>query len=138
MNKNEWSNLKYMTGFGNEFASEESSHPNSLPIGQNSPQKSPYNLYQELISGTAFTAPRESNRRSWLYRILPSVKHSPYKQINSNLFSNKWEISEPNQIRWLPFDLPKTEKVNFVQGIATLCGAGDPRLRHGMAIHIYN
>ena len=37
-----------------------------------------YGLYAEQLSGTAFTAPRKSNQRSWLYRILPSVKHQPF------------------------------------------------------------
>ena len=39
-----------------------------------------YGLYAEQLSGTAFTAPRKHNQRSWLYRILPSVKHQPFSQ----------------------------------------------------------
>ncbi len=53
-----------MSGFGNEFASEHPKYPNSLPAGQNSPQVCPYGLYAEQFSGTAFTAPRDSNQRS--------------------------------------------------------------------------
>src|SRR3546814_5176817 len=63
----------YLSGFGNEFASE--ALPGALPLEQNSPQRCPYGLYAEQISGTPFTAPRAENRRSWLYRIRPSVKH---------------------------------------------------------------
>jgi homogentisate 1,2-dioxygenase len=136
-----WKDLKYLSGFGNEFASEDSRHPNSLPIGQNSPQKCPYNLYAEQLSGSAFTAPRESNQRSWLYRILPSVKHLPFKSLDSQLLNNKWdeEVPNPNQLRWKPFDLPKDEQnVDFVEGLTTLCGAGDTRTRTGLAIHIYS
>ena len=44
-----------------------------LPIGRNSPQRVAHGLYAELLSGTAFTAPRAENRRSWLYRRQPSV-----------------------------------------------------------------
>merc|ERR1712176_1538894 len=66
-----WTSLKYLAGFGNEFSSE--ALPNSLPVGQNNPQVCPYGLYAEQLSGSAFTCPRETNKRSWLYRILPSV-----------------------------------------------------------------
>lgn len=44
----------------------------------------------------------------------------------------------PTQIRWSPFDLPKDdEKVNFIQGLKSLAGAGDPACRSGLAVHIY-
>ena len=48
--------LKYLQGFGNEFATE--AVPGALPEGRNSPQRCPYGLYAEQFSGTAFTAPR--------------------------------------------------------------------------------
>ena len=70
---------KYQSGFGNEFASEDPRCPGSLPHGQNNPQKCEYGLYAEQLSGTAFTAPRLSNQRSWLYRMVPSVKHKPFE-----------------------------------------------------------
>lgn len=41
-------------------------------------------------------------------------------------------------MRWKPFELNSpTKKCNFVEGLHTICGAGDPRSRHGIAIHIY-
>lgn len=41
-------------------------------------------------------------------------------------------------MRWSPFDLPQSESsINFVQGLSTVCGAGDSRARNGIAIHIY-
>src|SRR5919109_796044 len=67
-------NAGYMSGFGNGFETE--ALPGALPVGQNSPQKCPYGLYAEQLSGSPFTAPRTTNERSWLYRIRPSVKHS--------------------------------------------------------------
>ncbi|CAG2179141.1 unnamed protein product [Oppiella nova] len=63
----EINNLKYLSGFGNEFASEDSRCPNSLPIGQNTPQVCPYGLYAEQLSGTAFTAPRDQNERAYIF-----------------------------------------------------------------------
>src|SRR5438552_16683189 len=68
--------LRYRSGFASEFATE--ALPGALPEGQNSPQKVPYGLYAEQLSGTAFTAPRHANRRSWLYRIRPAVRHGAF------------------------------------------------------------
>src|ERR1700689_5648194 len=67
---------RYQSGSGNEFATE--AHPGALPQGQNAPQHAPLGLYTEQISGTAFTAPRALNRRTWSYRIRPSVMHEPF------------------------------------------------------------
>ena len=69
----------YQSGFGNEFATEALA--GALPEGRNSPQRCPFGLYAEQLSGTAFTAPRGTNRRSWLYRIRPSAQHEPFKRI---------------------------------------------------------
>ena len=69
--------LAYQSGFGNEFATE--ALPGALPVGQNSPQRAPYGLYAEQLSGTAFTAPRGANRRSWTYRIRPAAMHEPVR-----------------------------------------------------------
>jgi len=42
-------------------------------------------------------------------------------------------------LRWKPFKLPPNDKkVDFVDGLNTICGAGDIRSRHGIAIHIYS
>ena len=75
--------LKYFTGFGNEFATE--AHPGGLPVGQNAPQKAPLGLYTEQLSGSPFTAPRLLNRRTWTYRIRPSVMHKPYERIANGM-----------------------------------------------------
>src|ERR1043165_5746180 len=73
------SELRYQSGFGIQFASEAVA--GTLPIGRNSPQKVARGLYAELVSGTAFTAPRAANLRTWLYRRRPSVlcgAYAPY------------------------------------------------------------
>lgn len=67
-------NKGYMSGFGNGF--ESKALPGALPVGRNSPQKCPYGPYAEQLSGSPFTVPRVSNKRSWLYRIRPTVKQS--------------------------------------------------------------
>uniref|UniRef100_A0A8C1X5Z2 Homogentisate 1,2-dioxygenase n=1 Tax=Cyprinus carpio TaxID=7962 RepID=A0A8C1X5Z2_CYPCA len=131
----------YMSGFGNEFASEDPRCPGSLPEGQNNPQVCPYGLYAEQLSGSAFTCPRSTNKRSWLYRILPSVRHKPFTPMSCGDLTENWNEVEPdpNQLRWKPFNIPKSseKKVDFISGLHTVCGAGDSKSRNGIAIHMY-
>src|SRR6266404_9451919 len=81
--------LTYQYGFGNEFASE--ALPGALPVGQNSPQRAPYGLYAEQLSGTAFTAPRGANRRSWVYRIRPAAMHQPFRMIANGRIESRFD-----------------------------------------------
>lgn len=129
--------LKYLSGFGNDQATE--ALPDALPKGQNSPQVCPYGLYAEQLSGTAFTAPRETNKRTWFYRIRPSVVHQPFKIKESKKLDYDFNSRDPNpnQLRWHPFPLPAAAGTDWVSGLHTLCGAGDPKTRTGLAIHIY-
>ncbi|RQM28025.1 hypothetical protein B5M09_000351 [Aphanomyces astaci] len=133
-----WLDLEYLPGFGNHFASE--TLKGALPTGMNNPQKCNYGLYAEQLSGTAFTLPRKSNQRSWLYRILPPVVHEQYKEIPAKHIVNDFtnEHITPQQLRWQPMAFPKTsEKVNFIQGLHTMGGAGEPTMKAGLAIHMY-
>ncbi|XP_063984388.1 homogentisate 1,2-dioxygenase isoform X2 [Diachasmimorpha longicaudata] len=133
------SDLKYLSGFGNEFASEDPRCPGSLPQGQNTPQKCPYGLYAEQLSGTAFTAPRDENRRTWFYRIKPSVCHGRYERVEKTKLSHDWRNFDPNPLRWRAFDAPTRQgsPVDFIEGLHTICGAGDASVRNGVAIHVY-
>jgi len=128
--------ITYQTGFGNEFTTE--ALPGALPIGRNSPQKCPYGLYAEQLTGSAFTALRGDNKRSWLYRIRPSAVHAPFKQIgNGSLvsdFSNT--LTTPNQLRWSPLPIP-VEPADFIQGLVTYAGNGDAYAQSGCGINLY-
>ena len=129
--------LVYQTGFGNEFATEAVA--GALPKRGNSPQKAPHSLYAELLSGTAFTAPRETNLRSWLYRIRPSAVHQPFEQIDNGLvrgapFDN--QPVTPNQLRWNALPMPEAP-TDFVDGLVTMMGGGDATTGTGLAIHLY-
>ena len=129
--------LKYQTGFGNEFATE--AVEGALPVGRNSPQKAPLGLYAEQFSGTAFTVPRVHNKRTWTYRIRPSVLHKPFAHIDNKLFRSSPfdEIpATPNQLRWNPLAIPETP-TDFIDGITTIAGNGDLFSQTGLAIHIY-
>ncbi|KAJ3060208.1 Homogentisate 1,2-dioxygenase, partial [Rhizoclosmatium hyalinum] len=134
--------LKYLSGFGNEFATE--ALEGALPEGQNSPQVCAYGLYAEQISGTAFTAPRGHNQRTWVYRIRPSVSHLPYQPAADEKAPKLCTVAAdslvttPNQLRWSPFALPaEGSKVTFVQGLKTVAGCGDPSTRAGIATIVY-
>jgi len=127
----------YQSGFGNEFATEALA--GALPVGRNSPQRCAYGLYAEQLSGTAFTAPRGANRRSWLYRIRPSAMHTPFERIDAGRIVGDFGdvATPPNQLRWNPLPLP-TRPTDFVEGIVTMAGNGDPHQQVGAAIHLYS
>lgn len=131
--------LDYMPGFGNDFETE--ALPGALPQGQNSPQRSPYGLYAEQLSGSPFTAPRGTNERSWLYRIRPSVRHmGDYESYAQPFWRSAPTIDEGTlplgQRRWDPVPIPD-EETHFVDGIRTVTTAGDVVGQSGMASHIY-
>src|SRR5947209_918228 len=118
--------LRYQTGLGNEFATE--AEKGALPVGRNSPQRAPLGLYAEQFSGTSFTVPRARNKRTWTYRIRPSVTHRPFQSYVSvtnsqtNLFrSSPFDevITTPDQLRWDAFPIP-SEPTDFVDGITTI------------------
>lgn len=129
--------VQYQSGFGNHFVTEAVA--GALPQGRNSPQRPPHGLYAELISGTSFTAPRHDNRRTWTYRIQPSVVHRPYARIdNRSICSAPFNDTDatPTQLRWSPMPVPK-EPTDFVEGLVTLGGNGDLAMQVGIAVHIY-
>ena len=128
----------YMPGFGNDFETEALT--GALPKGQNSPQKCPYGLYAEQLSGTPFTAPRGKNERSWCYRIRPSVKHiNRFEKVDMPFWKSAPNILDKiislGQYRWSP--IPSNIDTNFITGMRTMTTAGDVNTQVGMAAHIY-
>jgi homogentisate 1,2-dioxygenase len=131
------SDLHYMTGFGNECETEALA--GALPIGRNSPQKPAYGLYAEQLTGSPFTAPRTHNKRTWMYRIRPSVLHKPYEPLNHpTLRSTPFdeEPATPNQLRWDAMPLPN-KPTDFIDGLVTMAGNGDTHSWAGLGIHLY-
>lgn len=128
-----------MTGFGNTFDSEALA--GALPQGQNSPQKCSHGLYAEQLSGTAFTAPSHTNKRSWLYRIRPSVKHVGRFRSAKRALIHTAPGSAPHQLplgveRWSATPLPE-QPTNFLDGMISFTTAGSSDLHLGMAAHVY-
>ncbi|TGN53399.1 homogentisate 1,2-dioxygenase [Paracoccus liaowanqingii] len=129
----------YMPGFGNDFETE--ALPGALPQGQNSPQKCNYGLYAEQLSGTAFTAPRGQNERTWCYRIRPSVHHAgrfvplevPHWKTAPHVLPG---VTSLGQYRWDPVPVPD-RPLTWITGMRTMTTAGDVNIQVGMATHVY-
>ncbi|GAB3452398.1 homogentisate 1,2-dioxygenase [Massilia terrae] len=126
----------YHSGFGNEFASE--ALPGALPLHRNSPQRVPYGLYAEQLSGTAFTAPRSHNRRSWMYRIRPGAMHGAFTRLDNGRIASHFNQAPvpPGQMRWDPLPMPAAP-TDFIDGLVTMAGNGSPEAMSGCAIHLY-
>jgi homogentisate 1,2-dioxygenase len=125
------------SGFNNEFASE--AVPGALPRGRNSPQRAPFQLYAELLSGSAFTAPRAENRRSWLYRRQPSVVTSAFAPYEQKFWLTGRQATAPippEPMRWAPFPIPE-EPADFVDGLRTVVSNGDADGQTGVAVHVF-
>ncbi len=131
--------LHYQSGFGNQFASEAVA--GALPQGRNSPQRVAHGLYAELVSGSAFTAPRAENRRSWLYRRQPSVVTGRYQPLAQPLWTSgagSGPPTAPDPLRWAPFALPADDtRVDFVDGLATVVANGDVDAQTGVGVLVY-
>ena len=93
-----------------------------MPKNQNSPQVCPYGLYAEQLSGTAFTAPRSKNLKSWFYRIRPSVVASEFHKSDADDLYNDFQslVAEPNQLRWDAPSIPTEGSIDFIDVSMTL------------------
>ncbi|KAG6208506.1 hypothetical protein E4U35_008364 [Claviceps purpurea] len=131
---------RYQCGFNSHFESE--AIEGALPIGHNSPQQPPLGLYAEKLSGTAFTAPRHENKQTWLYRVLPSCAHAPFRPASNEETAAKGTAVEslhyiPNQLRWDPFSHDEAHEHDFVTGLKLVAANGDPAQKQGLGIYIY-
>ena len=80
-----------------------------------------------------------------MYRVRPSVAHRALRRLQDNpdteaTFTplNPRVSYLPAQLAWDPFHFPAArEEVDFVQGIKTVGGNGDPTQNEGLAIHVY-
>lgn len=140
-NKTTHKTLEYLHGFNGYHQTE--ALPNSLPKLQNAPQKAPRGLYAEQLSGSAFTTPREQTKFTWCYRIQPSVIHQPFTEYNHDFWVsppfNNFKQS-PNQYRWSPESIPSSDTsnlVDFISGIKTLAGFGNPAGLQGASANIF-
>ena len=129
--------LKYLSGFGAHHETE--AREGALPVGQNSPQQAAFGLHAEQLSGSAFTAPRAENLRSWLYRLRPSAMHGAFRRLDGGLLRTAPDRdAQPtlNRLRWLAHEVPAAP-TDFIDGLRTLATNGDERLQKGAGVHLY-
>jgi homogentisate 1,2-dioxygenase len=122
----------YMPGFGNQFATE--AHPGALPVGRNNPQRPAFGLYAEQLSGSAFTAPRYDNRRTWFYRLRPSATHPPYRPLRDSALEGA--RATPNRLRWDPRPMPDAPST-FLDSLLPMLANGDPAGMSGVTFATY-
>ena len=129
-------NAGYLPGFGNHVSTE--AVPGALPVGRNSPQQVPFGLYAEQLSGTAFTAPRGENRRSWLYRLRPTANHPAFNRYDGAPLLKTAPFTavpaDPNRRRWDPLPWPEAP-TDWLHGLVTYGGTGDVTAQTGVGIH---
>lgn len=125
----------YLSGFGNELESE--SIEGALPIGRNSPQRTPFDLYVEQVSGSPFVGPRHQNRRAWLYKLLPTASHGPFTEVMVGGWASE-SVTEPdgNRLR-LQRQPDELQPRAFPFGVITLAVTGSAASRSGGAVHSY-
>ncbi|WP_028696552.1 homogentisate 1,2-dioxygenase [Pseudomonas cremoricolorata] len=128
------SDLQYLSGFANEFASE--ALLGALPMGQNSPQRVPHGLYAEQLSGTAFTMPRHEQRRSWLYRIRPSALHPRFERLAQQPLAAGIGAVNPNRLRWSPQALPEAP-TDFIDGWLPMAATAAGDAASGVSVYLY-
>jgi len=128
--------LQYQSGFGNALASE--AIPGTLPRTQNTPLHTAHGLYAEQINGTGFTVRRADNHRVWMYRLRPQLPATGWTKIDHGRFVGNFDEGEvsPEIMRHRPLPYPNG-KVDFIEGLSTFAGAGDPLAKTGFAIHVY-
>lgn len=129
--------VEKMSGFGNHFSSEIV--PGILVSGQNNPQKIKDDLYAEQLSGTAFTAPRGENLRTWMYRALPSVaRMTEQENIIFDNFAAAAEMHDagPVPMRWSPRPMPEAV-CDFMDGLMTLGKDAESSNAANISIHSY-
>jgi homogentisate 1,2-dioxygenase len=128
----------YVSGFGNHVATE--AVRGALPLGRNSPQRVPFGLYAEQLSGSAFTAPRVENRRSWLYRLRPTANHPPFGSCDGARLLKTAPFDDvppsPNRLRWDPLPMPE-EPTDWLDGLVSYGGTGNVAEQSGVGIHLY-
>jgi homogentisate 1,2-dioxygenase len=122
-----------LAGLGNHLQSE--AVPGALPVGRNSPQRPAFGLYAEQLSGTAFTAPRHENRRSWLYRRRPSAMHGAFAAVAHRGLAPFAHLS-PNRERWSPLPVPDTP-TDWLDGLIAWGGTGSAIEGNGVSIFLY-
>ena len=123
---------QYLEGFGNYHSSEF--FPGANQQVNNSPQKPTYGLRTERISGSSFTAPREQNSQTWIYRTTSSLDHREFKE-REDLPVEVPKHWTPNLYTWPAVELPSGQDWTSWKLVGR---NGDPAQKSGVAIWLFS
>ena len=126
--------LHHLIGLGSTHESE--ALPGALPKRQNMPHPAAYGLLIECVNGTPFTVKSAENSRTFMYRIRASFSHDELVELSPARFCAELGAVDPNRRRWQPIPIPD-EPTDFLDGLVTLGGTGDPTAGPGYAVHLY-
>ncbi|KIX03343.1 homogentisate 1,2-dioxygenase [Rhinocladiella mackenziei CBS 650.93] len=126
-------NYKYLEGWGSYHSSE--AFPGANPAVNNNPQKPPYGLRTERISGSSFTAPRDHNLQTWMYRATSSLDHDEFVPYNTHSTPTLPSFLSPNSCVWL--EVP-VERDSDWTSQRLLARNGDPAAKNGLAIWLFS
>ncbi len=64
--------------------------------------------------------------------------HEPFRELAGSAIESQFDAvpTPPNQLRWDPLPMPSTP-TDFIDGLVTMAGNGDPAAMSGCAIHVY-
>ncbi|KAF7520292.1 hypothetical protein G7054_g12812 [Neopestalotiopsis clavispora] len=124
---------EYLDGLGSYHQSE--AIPGANPLVNNSPQKPPFGLRTERISGTSFTAPRDHSLQTWMYRVSSSLRHDEFKPYQDQGVPEKPSVISPNSYLWPKF--PVDAEADWLSQ-KLLAQNGDPATKTGVAIWVFS
>lgn len=127
----------YLHGFGNYHSSE--ALPGAVPLVNNAPQVPPLNLRTERVSGSAFTATRDRNFQTWLYRANSSLQHGEFVplEVTSGYGPDlQAKHLNPNSVSW--DNVPVPEVAHWINGQQFMGRNGEPQKKEGIAIWLFN
>lgn len=122
----------YLEGLGNYHSSE--AFPGANQPVNNSPQRPSYGLRTERISGSSFTAPRNQNLQTWMYRTTSSLQHGEFVEWENQSVDDARHWT-PNSYMWPAVDVPPDQDWTSWR----LMGRnGDPAEKSGLALWLFS
>lgn len=89
--------------------------------------------HQGFVRRNFLYSSKEDDTNLWIQTELPDNEDT-----ESNFLPvNKRVHLSPTQLAWLPFDIPTDGKTDFISGLKSIAGSGDPTLREGLAVHSF-
>ncbi|KAI8624980.1 homogentisate 1,2-dioxygenase [Xylariaceae sp. FL1651] len=126
----------YLNGFNGYHQSE--AIPGANPEVNNTPQKPAFGLRTERISNSSFTAPRERNIQTWLYRVTPSLDCGEFTLFDATSESANPPVPTiltPNSYAWP--QIPLDDEADWIKQ-KLIARNGDPQKKSGLALWLFS